>query len=410
MSLRQHPTTRIFHADIRDRRAGRVHISLKTTRRPEAETRMVAVRELVREGDASLIADLRARRINIEALARCYRDRRPFSELRPAPAWPTLAAASKQYLRWIEHHPRRSAGTLQQARMLMRQAVAFFGASTPVNTITPERVTEYRTDLEGRALAPNTVRAKLDRVGAFYNWLEKQEAGASRKAGRAPKPLYSPVDPEMIPAKGEPRVRFLSTDEATLLAAATPRSWQALIGLGLLAGLRVGEARNLRASEDVDLEHQLVHITAHEDWTPKSKDSARSVPVAASLLPLLAERVAAVGASGWLFPNAGGTGPVSDEVVAAMMERVVVAAGMVYGQRVPDGVTYHGLRHSFASNLVMAGVDLFTVARLLGHSTTAKVESTYGHLSPNHRRQAIDRLDSRLGDVFGSAIAEEGAE
>ena len=220
MSLRQHPTTRIFHADIRDRRAGRVHISLKTTRRPEAETRMVAVRELVREGDASLIADLRARRINIEALARCYRDRRPFSELRPAPAWPTLAAASKQYLRWIEHHPRRSAGTLQQARMLMRQAVAFFGASTPVNTITPERVTEYRTDLEGRALAPNTVRAKLDRVGAFYNWLEKQEAGASRKAGRAPKPLYSPVDPEMIPAKGEPRVRFLSTDEATLLAAA----------------------------------------------------------------------------------------------------------------------------------------------------------------------------------------------
>jgi integrase len=404
MSLRQHPKTRIFSADIRDRRANRIHISLRTTRRAEAETRMVAVRELIREGDDQLIADLRARRINIEALARCYRDRRPFSELRPAPAWPTLAAASKQYLRWIEHHPRRSAGTLQQARMLMRHAITFFGASEPVNAITPERVTEYRTYLEGQGLAPNTVRGKLDRVGAFYNWLTKQESAAARKAGRAPKPLYSPVDSEMIPAKGEPRVRFLSTDEATLLAAATPRSWQAFIGLGLLAGLRVGEVRNLRASEDIDLEHQLVHITAHEDWTPKSKDSARSVPVAASLLPLLAERVAAVGASGWLFPNATGTGPVSDEVVQRAMQRVVVDAGMVYGEGEPNGVTYHTLRHTFASNLVMAGVDIFTVARLLGHSSSARVEDTYGHLSPNHRRQAIDKLGERFaGVVFAAA-------
>jgi integrase len=398
VSLRQHPKTRIFSADIRDRHANRIHVSLRTTRRTEAETRMVAVRELIREGDDQLIADLRARRINIEALARCYRDRRPFSELRPAPAWPTLAAASKQYLRWIEHHPRRSAGTLQQARMLMRQAVAFFGASSPVNTITPERVTEYRAHLEGQGLAANTVRAKLDRVGAFYHWLEKQEAGASRTAGRAPKPLFSPVDPEMIPAKGEPRVRFLTGEEPALVAAATPRSWQAFVGLGLLGGLRVGEARNLRV-QDVDLEHQLVHITAHEDWTPKSKDSARSVPVATSLLPLLAERVAAVGASGWLFPNAGGTGPVSDEVVAAMLERVVTAAGLVYGAKEPNGVTYHTLRHSFAANLVMAGVDLFTVARLLGHATTAKVEDTYGHLSPEHRRMAIDKLGERFAGV-----------
>jgi integrase len=402
MSLRQHPKTRIFSADIRDRRANRIHISLRTTRRAEAETRMVAVRELIREGDDQLIADLRARRINIEALARCYRDRRPFSELRPAPAWPTLAAASKQYLRWIEHHPRRSAGTLQQARMLMRQAVAFFGATTPVNTITPERVTEYRTHLEGRALAPNTVRAKLDRVGAFYNWLEKQEAGASRKAGRAPKPLYSPVDPEMIPAKGEPRVRFLTGDEPALVAAATPRSWQAFVGLGLLAGLRVGEARNLRV-QDVDLEHQLVHITAHEDWTPKSKDSVRSVPAAASLLPLLVERVHAVGGSGWLFPNAGGTGPVGDMAVQRVMGRIVVEAGLVYGEREPNGVTYHTLRHTFASNLVMAGVDIFTVARLLGHSTSARVEDTYGHLSPNHRRQAIDKLGERFAGVVFAA-------
>ena len=51
------------------------------------------------------------------------------------------------------------------------------------------------------------------------------------------------------------------------------------------------------------------------------------------------------------------------------------------------------LRHTFASHLVMNGVDLVTVAELLGHSTTRMTER-YSHLSAKHKTRAIKILDS----------------
>ena len=53
-----------------------------------------------------------------------------------------------------------------------------------------------------------------------------------------------------------------------------------------------------------------------------------------------------------------------------------------------DGYTWHGNRHTFASRLVMAGVDLRAVQELGGWKTLMR----YGHLSPEHLRSAVERL------------------
>jgi len=63
-----------------------------------------------------------------------------------------------------------------------------------------------------------------------------------------------------------------------------------------------------------------------------------------------------------------------------------------------QGVTWHTLRHTFASRLVMAGVDLKTVQELMGHKTIA-MTARYAHLSPEHKLSALERLVPALKQV-----------
>jgi site-specific recombinase XerD len=55
----------------------------------------------------------------------------------------------------------------------------------------------------------------------------------------------------------------------------------------------------------------------------------------------------------------------------------------------------HVLRHTFASRLVMAGVDLRMVQELLGHKNIL-MTMRYAHLSPDHKRAAVEALETKF--------------
>jgi integrase len=74
--------------------------------------------------------------------------------------------------------------------------------------------------------------------------------------------------------------------------------------------------------------------------------------------------------------------------------------------KIPD-FRFHDLRHTFASRLAMAGVDLYTVQRAGGWKTQSMVQR-YAHLSPDHIRAAVERLAE--GTSVGGTGTKTGTE
>jgi integrase len=65
--------------------------------------------------------------------------------------------------------------------------------------------------------------------------------------------------------------------------------------------------------------------------------------------------------------------------------------------RIDPPISFHTLRHTWASQAVMNGVSLMVVAKNLGHSDTRMVEKHYGHLAPSYIVEAIQAGAPRFG-------------
>jgi integrase len=67
-------------------------------------------------------------------------------------------------------------------------------------------------------------------------------------------------------------------------------------------------------------------------------------------------------------------------------------------------ITFHGLRHTWASLAVMGGVPLMVVARNLGHADTTMVEKHYGHMAPGYMQEQIRAGAPRYGVTEPSTV------
>lgn len=385
-----------YELDLRLTGFPRVRLALQTTRKAEARQREQAVRRVVRERRADILDSLRAGRITIEELTAAAEAGRSFDTLGAQRAWPTVAEAIEQYLAWLAVNPNRAKKTHQAAQSQLR---AFrdhvLPDGRPIGALPLDGVTTAMTHAYQAALlagrAPNTVVHGMDRIGTLYRWLERREVREAREEKRTPRALHVPIDDETKARTRTRRDVFLTEADAERLFAATPPGLALLVGAGLFAGLRIEETLHLRPGYDVDLRAGLLIVQPQPDWKPKN-GKRREVPIAPPLRPLLDRQLAKWASETHVIPSpAFAERQWSHTQADAAFRRIVVDSGLPSGRKDPKGITYHTLRHTFASWLVMRGVDLYTVAQLLGNSLKM-VETTYAHLAPDFRQRAVDRL------------------
>lgn len=411
MSFFKNPTTGTYEADVKDRTVGRLHLSLRTKNQREAARRYAAVETAVRQAHA-VVALLRRQKLNVQSVTECYEAGRSFDTLLAGHLWPTLGEAVADYLLWLDDHPDRSDKTGRNARSNLDAAVAHFGAAVRLDLLTVDPdpntgeggTTAWHRALKADGRGDATVAGHVQRLAALYRWVQKREDQRAMKERRVPRVLSIPIDWELVPKSRSHRVRFLTPGEAARLMAATPDRLRWPIAAGLLAGLRLNEILFLTHA-DVDRTLGLLYVQRKsapwlrgKTWYPKNRRE-RDVPLFTQLAPVLEAHAAAFAGERWLVPSLDARTPgrpMTDKTFARHFRRIVREAGLVPGRDTPEGVTVHTLRHTFASWLVMAKVDLLTVSRLLGHTTVKLVESTYAHLSPEHRAEAVAQLGTRF--------------
>jgi integrase len=186
------------------------------------------------------------------------------------------------------------------------------------------------------------------------------------------------------------RVRYLSDDEARRLVDACRVHFRELVTAALLTGCRFGELADL-VTEDFNADAGAVTIR-----TSKS-DKPRHVFLTEEGQQFFSHARLNAGPNAPMFTKGGGQ-PWS----ASDQQRPLAAACSV--ARIAP-ITFHGLRHTYASRLVMKGVPLPVVAAQLGHSDTRMVEKHYGHLAPTYVADTVRAAFDNMGLVDAGNVA-----
>jgi len=177
------------------------------------------------------------------------------------------------------------------------------------------------------------------------------------------------------------RFKVYSTEEEEKLLLASNLSFMRdLVILLVDTGMRLGEALAI-TNKDIDFDRNIIVLGSEITKSEKS----RSVPMTKRVREMLS-------------PMAGISGRVPVfNVNKDAVERAWLKVKREAGYEDSDGMVLHALRHTYASRLVQAGVELYTVKELLGHSTF-KMTERYAHLNPVKLQAAVAVLERHKGE------------
>ena len=266
---------------------------------------------------------------------------------------PDVTPLRKKMIRELELH-RKAPGTIKQYVAAVAELAGHYNRSPDLIAI--EEVRDFIHHLiTERKIAFSTCNTRLAGIRFFYQQVLRQDdfplRVPAKRSGRLPEPL--------------------SRDEiGRLLDATTNTKHRVLLMTTYGGGLRVAELVHLRP-QDIHSERMLMRVNqgkGHKD---------RYTLLSPRLLEELRAYWREYRPKEWLFPNRNGSGPMPEGTAQKLFYQAKKRA------RIRHGHGIHSLRHSFATHLMEAGVDLPTIQRLMGHnrlSTTAQ----YLHVTSKH--------------------------
>jgi site-specific recombinase XerD len=231
-------------------------------------------------------------------------------------------------------------------------------------------------------LGPEDIRAfQLDLLQHHVSWSKfNQTVCALRFLYRVT--LGRPEQLPYIPYGKRPKTlpSVLSPEEVSRLIQAAPHGRdRVLLQLAYGCGLRLSELLSLQVG-DIDSARMVLHVRqgkGHKD---------RLVPLSLRLLEDLRAYWRLCRPTTWLFPGKKADQPITNGNVQRNFRRIARRAGLT------KRCSMHTLRHSYATHLLEAGVDLLTLKALLGHrnlDTTAR----YLHISTQRLQKTPSLLD-----------------
>lgn len=260
----------------------------------------------------------------------------------------------------------RAKGTLDRFTSALHR-LEEFGLPKTIKEVTPSLLQRFQIFLKEKSTSGKAGGINRN-VRAIRTLMRQAEAWN----------LIVPQKWQTIKKLREPRGRivFHSPEEIKeILVRCDSAAWRLVVLLGCRAGLRRGEMATLKWS-DVDFANGQIYVAPNKTdkhrYVPISKDLA----IALKSIPRFPQNdyVVHVGEEGKRFS--------SYYITAAYAKKM---------KDMPFKCFLHKLRHTFASHLVQAGVDLYRVSKLLGHSSI-KMTEIYAHLAPADLVAAVKKL------------------
>lgn len=254
--------------------------------------------------------------------------------------------------------------TIQTYKITFKKFTNFVGAKTNVYEIGSKTCSKY---LEIRA-GNSVYAARKDRINlnAMFNY-------AIVNYHKFPNPVTNAIRfrlPEKMP-------KFMTKLEVDKLLGACDNDYKDLINFAVNTGLRQAEIISLKISQ-IDFGNKFV-ILDNENHITKSK-KVRSIPLNDSALASVIYRVPL--ADGTIFYDS--LKPFNDRMMQKKLRIIFDSVGL-------HKYSFHSLRHTFASWLVQAGVSIFVVKELLGHSDI-KTTMIYAKLNQDNLRDSVNRI------------------